>query len=313
MTGRRWGASSAWIRSWRGEPIEFEACATASSALGATLLPVDADFFATLGIAVQRGRGIGADDTSGSPRVAVISQRHADRCWPGEDPLGRRLRSGRTSSAEWITVVGVAPDAMTTKVVEMVAPVYVPATQAASPPRTVFVRAKGDATAIIGPVRSAIRRVDKSQPLDTIGRLDEQLLSELSGGPVMVGILGGFGLFALSLAALGVFSVVSYMVAERTREFGIRMALGASRSDVLRMVLGQAGVIVAVGGGMSIVGALAITRATSASRELAAMAATDPLLWSAVIGLLALVVIAASIVPARRATSVQPSMALRAE
>ena len=202
---------------------------------------------------------------------------------------------------------------MTTKAVEMVAPVYVPATQAARPPRTVFVRAKGDAAAVIGPVRSAIRRVDKSQPLDAIGRLDEQLLSELSGGPVMVGILGGFGLFALALAALGVFSVVSYMVAERTREFGIRMALGASRSDVLRMVLGQAGVIVAVGGGMSIVGTLAITRATSASRDLAAMAATDPLLWLAVTGLLALVVIAASIVPARRATSVQPSMALRAE
>jgi putative ABC transport system permease protein len=298
---------------WRGESIEFEACAVASSALGAVMLPVDADFFATLGIAVQRGRGIGPDDTSGSPRVAVVSQRHADRCWPGEDPLGRRLRGGRRQGAEWVTVVGVAPDAMTTKAVEMVAPVYAPATQVSHEAGTVFVRARSDAAALIGPIRAAIRAVDKSQPVDAIGRLDERLLAELSGAPVMVGIIGGFGLFALALAALGVFSVVSYMVAERTREFGIRMALGASRSDVLRMVLGQAGVIVAVGGGTSIVGMLAITRATSASRDLVAMAVTDPLLWLAVTGLLALVAIAASIVPARRATSVQPSAALRAE
>jgi ABC-type antimicrobial peptide transport system permease subunit len=153
--------------------------------------------------------------------------------------------------------------------------------------------------------------VDKSQPVDRIGRIDEQSLAKLSGAPMIVGIIGSFGLFALTLAALGVFSVISYMVAERTREFGIRMALGASRSDVLRMVLGQAGVIVAVGSVVSIVGMLAVTRA--AFREVADLAVTDPLLWLAVTGLLALVAIAASIVPARRATSVQPSVALRAE
>jgi ABC-type antimicrobial peptide transport system permease subunit len=147
--------------------------------------------------------------------------------------------------------------------------------------------------------------------VDAIGRLDEQLLAELSGAPVIVGIVGGFGLFALTLAGLGVFSVISYMVAERTREFGIRMALGASRSDVLRMVLGQAGVIVAVGAGVSIVGTVVV--ASVAARELAAMAVTDPLLWVAVTGLLAVVAIAATFVPARRATSVQPSVALRAE
>jgi putative ABC transport system permease protein len=296
---------------WRGTPIEFEGCAAASSALGAVMMPVDADFFMTLGIPVRRGRGIGLEDASGSPRVAVVSQRHADRCWPGHDPLGRRLRSGGAKGAEWITVVGVAPDAMTTKAVEMVQPVYVPVTQVARVPSTVFVRARGDGAALIGPLRSAVRRVDKGQPLDAVGRLDEQLRAELSGAPVIVGIIGGFGLFALALAALGVFSVVSYMVAERTREFGIRMALGASRSAVLRMVVGQATAIVAVGGGVSIVGTLAVTR--TALREVAVLAITDPMLWVAVVGLLAMVAVAASIVPARRATSVQPSAALRAE
>ncbi len=296
---------------WRGESIEFESCAAASSALGAVMMPVDADFFATLGIRVQRGRGIGPDDTAGSPRVAVVSQRHADRCWPGEDPLGRRLRKGRGQGAESITIVGVVPDAMTTKAVEMVAPVYVPATQGSHVTGMVFTRASVDAAVLIGPLRAAIRRVDKGQPVDAIGRLDDQLLAELSGAPVMVGIIGGFGLFALTLAGLGVFSVISYMVAERTREFGIRMALGASRSDVLRMVLGQAGVIVAVGAGVSIVGTLTVV--SLAFRELAAMAVTDPLLWVTVTGLLALVAVAASFIPARRATSVQPSVALRAE
>jgi putative ABC transport system permease protein len=296
---------------WRGEPVEFEGCVVASNTLGAVVLPVDADFFATLGIVVRRGRGIEPVDTSGSPRVAVISQRHADRCWPGEDPLGRRLKGGRASGAEWITVVGVVPDAMTTKVVDMVAPVYVPAVQGSHVPGTVFVRATGDAAALVGPLRAAIRRVDKSQPLDGIGPLDRQLLAELAGAPVVVGLIGGFGLFALTLAALGVFSVVSYTVAERTREFGIRMALGATRADIVRMVLGHASAIVAVGASVSIVGTLAAIHLSST--ELAAMARTDPILWTVVAGLLGLVAVVASIVPARRATSVQASVALRSE
>ena len=259
---------------WRGEPIEFEACAAASSALGAVMMPVDADFFATLGIPVQRGRGIGPGDTSGSPRVAVVSQRHADRCWPGEDPLGRRLRGGRGQGAEWITVVGVTPDALTTKAVEMVQPVYVPASQVSHVPGTVFVRARGDAVALIGALRAAIRRVERvsrSTPSGAsttccsrsfLARRDcrhHRRLRPLRPDP----------------GRAGVFSVTSYMVAEWTREFGVRMALGASRSDVLRMVLGRAGVIVVAGAGVSIVGTLAVT--TVAARELAAMAVTDPL------------------------------------
>jgi putative ABC transport system permease protein len=197
---------------------------------------------------------------------------------------------------------------MTTKAVEMVQPVYVPVTQVGHDAGMVFVRTGGDAAALIRPLRAAIRQVDEGQPLNGIGRIDEKVLGEVSGASVMIGIIGGFGLFALTLAALGVFSIISYMVAERTREFGIRMALGASRLDVLRMVVGHAGVIVAVGSGVSILGTVAVTRAVF--RE---VAVTDPVLWSAVAVLLALVAVTASIVPARRAMSVQPSVALRAE
>ena len=110
-----------------------------------------------------------------------------------------------------------------------------------------FVRASGDTESLVGPLRSAVRSVDNAQPLDRIGRLDEQMLAQFSGTPVVPGIIAGFGLFALALAALGLFSVISYMVAERTREFGIRIALGASPANVLRLVIGQVFVIVALG------------------------------------------------------------------
>lgn len=305
------GAFVAGDPIWRGEAIEFERCAAAPGVLGAATAPVDADFFATFGITVRRGRPIGPEDASGTPPVAVISQRHADRCWPGQDPLGRRVRTRRDPAAAWATVVGVAPDAMTRELFETVQPVYVPLTQGGDVPASVFVRTSGDTERLIGPLRSAVRSIDKAQPLDRVGRLDEQMLAQFSGTPVLLGVIGGFGLFALALAALGLFSVISYMVAERTREFGIRIALGASRANVLRLVVGQVFAIVAVGAGISIVGTLGVTHV--AFREMAALAVTDALLWTVVAALLALVGIAASIVPARRATGVQPSVALRAE
>jgi putative ABC transport system permease protein len=296
---------------WRGEPLEFESCAAPPNAVGAATTPVDADFFATLGMQVRRGRGIETRDTAGAPWVAVISQRHADRCWPGQDPLGRRVRRSRAPGAEWMMVVGVVADAITTKAVEVVQPVYVPVTQVERVPSTVFVRAKGETAGLIGPLRAAVRSVDKHQPQDTVGRLDDRLFHWRSGTPVILGIIGGFGLFALTLAALGVFSVISYMVAERTREFGVRIALGASRADVLRLVAGQAAAIVAIGAIASSVGTLCVTSVTF--REMADLATTDYTLWAGVTALLAFVAVAATIVPARRATRIEPMAALRAE
>jgi putative ABC transport system permease protein len=304
------GGALGFDPQWRGERVEFEGC-EAATGLGAVVVPVDGEFLATMGVTVERGRGLGPDDTFGAPLVAVISQRHADRCWPGRDPIGRRLRGGRITDGEWFTVVGVVRDAMKTKSVDMVAPVYVPTTQSTRVPNTVYVRAKGDAAALVAPLRSVIRSVDQSQPLDEVGRMDERLLSTLEGAPVIVGIVGGFGLFALVLATLGVFSVISRMVAERTREFGIRMALGATSWAIVRMVAGQAGAVIAVGASVSTVGVIAVTRV--AAPDLSALATDDPTLWVGVASLLALVALSASIVPARRATSVPASVALRAE
>ena len=297
--------------SLSGSAVEFESCAAPSS-LGAVTLPVDERYFATLGLPIRRGRAIGGADAAGAPLVGVVSMHHAERCWPGEDPIGRRFRIGRGADRPWTTVVGVAADAMTTRALpDMPQPVYVPAAQGSVVPSTVLVRARGDATQLVGPIRTAIRRIDRTQRLEGIGRAGELFRREFGEFSVMMVILGGFGGFALVLAALGVFSVISYMVAERTPEFGIRIALGATRRDILRLVVGQAAVIVTIGASVSIIGTLAVTRAGFS--ELASFAATDPLLWGGVTALLALVAFGASVVPARRAMRVEPVTALRAE
>jgi putative ABC transport system permease protein len=304
------------------DAVEFEGCEAAAGAVGAITLAVDDRYFSTLGLPTQVGRAIGPQDTAGAPAVGVISARHAARCWPGRDPIGRRFRV-RGSEAGWASVVGVAPDQMTTRALgDMPQPVYVPVQQAARLPGTrsnpggfpaglLFVRTEADTAMIAGPLRAAIRRVDPSQSFEIVGRVDETMRRQVGGTSMATRILGGFGAFALALAALGVFSVISYMVAERTREFGVRIALGASRRDVLRLLAGQAAVIVSVGATVSIAGTLAVTRV--AFREMAELAATDYALWSGVTALLAVVALAATFVPARRATRIEPMTALRAE
>ena len=294
------------------DPVEFESCAAAPSAVGAVALPVGSRYFSTLGLPIRRGRAISDEDTAGAPRVGVISMRHAVRCWPGQDPVGRRFRIGRGADRAWATVVGVAADAMTTRALpDMPQPVYVPVLQGAIVPPIVLVRVRGDSAAMMSPIRAAIRRIDRSQQPGRIGRPGDELRRNVQGGGMLMRILGGFGGFALALAALGVFSVISYMVAERTREFGIRIAVGASRWDILRLVVRQAAIIVAIGASVSIAGTLAVMRA--GFRELAVFAAADPLLWGAVVALLAVVAVGASVVPARRAMRVEPMTALRAE
>lgn len=293
-----------------GRPIEFEGCA-ATGGRHAHPLRVGPGYFAAIALPIRRGRAFTDRDEAGAPLVGVVSEQQAAQCWPGQDPIGRRFRAPDLSK-EWITVVGVAFDAVTSRVLpDAPQPVYVPYAQRDDVPSLALVRTAGDPAQLIAAVRAAVRRVDAAQPLDAVGRLD-QLYRERTGSPFFItGILGGFSLFALALGALGVFSVMSYMVAERTREFGIRMALGASRRNVLRLVLGQGLTIVAIGTLVSVIGTVAVMRVTF--RLLADVATADPVLWAWVAGILGAVAVGASLWPARRATLVEPVIALRAE
>jgi predicted permease len=225
-----------------GSPVEFEGCATASGMRPARTLNVGPDYFAALGLPVRRGRGFTAQDTAGSPAVGVISEAHATGCWPGQDPVGHRFRPRRNAQTPWITIVGVVPDVMKTRLLpEAPQPVYLPYAQHDALPSSLLLRSDRDPAVLAGAVRALVRRVDPTQPLDRLEPLDERFRQRTGGTSLLTGILGGFSAFALALGTLGVFSVVSYMVAERTREFGIRIALGASRRDILRLVLSRAG------------------------------------------------------------------------
>ena len=290
-----------------GDALEFEGCVD-PGAQTAVVSSAGAGYFDALGLPVLRGRAIGGQDPGG-PSVGVIGAGQASRCWPGTDPIGRRFRLGHTSP--WITVVGVVPDTMKTRAFpDAPRSVYLP--RDGKDDRGVLViRFDGLSAPVAKGVRAAIRRVVPSQRLERVERLDEEFHRRLGGPPLLIGILGGFGAFALVLGTLGVFSVMSYTVAERTREFGIRVALGSSRSRVLRLVLRHALLVVFVGTGVSAAGSLAVARATFP--EMANLAVADPLLWVSVAGLLAAAALGASAIPAWRAVSVEPTVALRSE
>ena len=295
-----------------GHAVEFEGCASATGNRTGQTVVVGPGYFAALGLPVGRGRGITAQDTAGAPPVGVISESHAAACWPGQDPLGRRFRMRGAAAAPWVTVVGVVPDTMVTRLQpDGFQHVYVPYEQRGELPETLLVRSDGDVSALAGTVRAAVRRADATQPLDRVGRLDTVIRRRFGDASLITGLIGGFALFALLLGALGVFSVMSYLVAERTREIGIRVALGASRRNVLVLVLKHAFVIVGIGAGVSVTGTLLVARA--AFREMVDIAGTSVALWAVVCGLLAVTAIGASLVPARRATRIEPVTALRAE
>jgi predicted permease len=293
----------------RNGHVEFEDC-TDLEAAGAVPFHVGKEYFPTLGIRIVEGRPLSdADGASGLP-VAVISARHVRRCWQGESALGRRLKITVGKNVEWATVVGVAPDAVTTRAIsDLPQPVYLPWRPGQPDPPLLLVRTNGQSAAVARSLLDALRQVDPTMSATRMSRIDERFERQLSQTPLVLGLLAGFAAFSLLLGGLGVFAVTSYTVAERTREFGVRIALGASPSQVLRLVMRQATTVVLIGASVAIAGTLAVARATF--HQLADLAMTDMPLWTGVALILALVAVGASLAPARRATRVQPVEALR--
>jgi len=276
---------------------------------------VSPGYFRTMGITLVRGREFTAQDVVSSPGVVIVSKDVADRLWPGEQAVGHRLSmKDDPGPGDWLTVVGVVDDVGQTAIdLQRDPAIYQPIGQLTQPffldHMSFVVRAVGDPISLIPAMRQTMRDVDPSQPIGSIGTMDSAISATVAEPLFQARLIGVFSVFALLLAGIGIYGVVAYSVAERTHEIGIRVALGAARGDVVRMVLRRIFVLVVPGLVIGVAGALATTRVLASL--LFEIKPNDPVTFVGVAVLLALVAIVAGFVPARRASQVDPLVALR--
>src|SRR5258708_7642786 len=268
-------------------------------------------YFETMGIRLIEGRYFDDRDGASAPLAVMVNQTTARTYWPGESALGHRVKPG--FQGDWRTVVGVVEDVKNAGLDKPTATeLYIPYLQTAGQGlRTgyVIVRAKGDAARMVGPSRGVIHEIDSSLPVAEVRTMDEVLSSAQARPRFLTLLLTMFSGVALVLAAVGIYGVISYSVAQRTNEFGIRMAMGAGPRDVLRMVLGQGLLLGVIGVALGAAGALALTRLIRGL--LFGISSFDPLTFVVMAALLTAVTLVACWVPARRATRVDPMGALR--
>ena len=267
-------------------------------------------YFQTIGIPIVRGRDFTRADTAQAPKVVVINETMAQQFWKGEEPLGKRFKF--FGDEDFTTVVGVAKDSKYNAVAEDPQNfIYQPMSQNYTPQATLHVRSAGDAAALANAVRAATRELDPSMSVFNLRTLEEQVGNSLQPLQMNVLMLAVFGALALILASIGLYGVASYSVSQRTREIGVRMALGAQPSSVLGLVLGHGMVLVGIG---LAVGLIAAYAAAGFMRTLVVVVDPhDPLTFAVTAGGLAVVALLASYVPAHRATRIDPLIALRTE
>lgn len=275
---------------------------------------VSPGYFATLGIPILQGREFERGDATINPRAVVVNEAMARREWPGENPIGQRITfgPGPDDQPEWLDVVGVVGNVRQYGVDQEPVPItYQPHTAAATQPLTIMVRAAGDPASVAGAVRAALQGVDSALPITRMRPLDEVIGASLTQRRFNMTLLAVFAGIALVLAIAGIYGTVSYAVAQRTQELGIRAALGATRADVLRLVLWDGLKPVALGLALGLVGAFILRR--TLDRLVFGVTTSDPATFIALPVLLAVVAIIASLIPALRAARIDPMTALRVD
>jgi putative ABC transport system permease protein len=270
---------------------------------------VSADYLQTMGISVRSGRMFEAGEPA---PILVVNETAARRFWPGQDPIGRRVRFDDAASAPWFTVVGVAEDVkMRGARGGARAEVYIPYWQMPEPGVNVVLKAAGDPTLLIGPLRQAVREVDPDMPVSNLTPMATVVSDSIAEPRFLAMLVGVFAALALILAAIGIYGVMSYAVLQRTSEIGVRMALGAGRNEVFGLIVGDGLTLAGTGIGIGLVASFALAR--SIRTLLFGVGAIDPLTFVVTTVTLLAMAALACIVPAYRATRVDPMVALKAE
>ncbi|HEX8255080.1 MAG TPA: ABC transporter permease [Thermoanaerobaculia bacterium] len=273
----------------------------------ATFVIVGPGYFSTLGIPILRGRAIGEEDGPNAPHVMVVSESFVRRHMRNENPLGRKIDLGEGSGPR--TIVGVARDVRIVSLNEEPASTFYYAHAQWPNTRMQFIIKAPNAASLAASARAALRKLDREQPILAIRTLEEIRSESLGSQRFMLVLNGTLAALALILAAVGIYSIMSYMVTQRTPEIGIRMSLGAEAHDIFRLIVGQAVKLVAIGIVAGVVFALAATRIMSSL--LYGITATDPITFISICFIIGAIALLATYVPASRATKVDPLVAIR--
>jgi putative ABC transport system permease protein len=274
---------------------------------------VSADYTSVLSIPLMRGRNFTDADTDTVPQVALINATMARRFWPNDDAIGRRFHWGHPDDKQpWFTIIGIVGD---TKLYGLANPsrleVYVPYQQDRATDMSLVLRSATDPASLTSSIRDAVAGVDKDQPVFNVNTMTQLVNDSVATRHITLVLLGLFSALALVLAAIGIYGVIAYSVQQRTHEIGIRMALGAQRGDVLRLVVGHGVKLAALGIAIGVAAAFGLTRLMSSL--LFGTGSNDPITFASAATVLLLVAVAACYIPARRAIAVDPMVALRYE